>query len=337
MDAYAEDKDVLLNDVFGHLQQLQQQHVTALDEDLLRRAERALDTSTPRELLWRLLQTGEGLLQSLSQDPRPLTRVLERVVLLIPFDELKHVITPEKLEEGLKSPSVSIQLLCLAYLTKAADTPSGATFVAASSPLVQRLVTTWLSADSTEVSERGLEALVALLAVDSPDSTTVVTARDRVGGAQGQGLLWRRIFYDPQVYILFFLWTSLKRSNYELSSKKGLQQATISQARLLDFLGRISVLDWSAIITSTLPDVEADFVDSSTDNQPYGGLLRYAASDMIDSKDFLMEVLRQEFFLKLLNVAQEENNRQVPPRLLQAIQEEVGVDANGGEATGVHL
>lgn len=337
MDAYVEDRDVLLNEVFDNLQQIQQQQTATLNEDLLRRAERALDASTPRELLWRLLQTGEGLIQSLSQDPRPLTKVLERVVLLIPFDELKHVITPEKLEEGLKSPSVPIQLLCLAYLTKAADTPSGASFIAASSPLAQCLVTTWLSVDSTEVSERSLEALVALLAVDSPDSTTVVSAGDQLGGAQGQGLLWRRIFYDPQVYILFFLWTSLKWSNYELGSKKGLRQATISQARLLDFLARISLLDWSTIITSTLPDVEEDFVDAGADKQPYGGLLRYAASDMIDSKDFLMEVLRQEFFLKLLKVAQEENSRQMPPRLLQAIQEEVGDDANGGEAAGVHL
>ena len=337
MDTYVEDKDALFREVFSHFNQVSEQPSTSLNEDIFRRASRALDASTPQDLLWRLLRTGETLLQTLQQDPRHLTRLLERVVLLIPFDELKTSISSDKLEEGLNSPSVPVKLLCLAYLAKAADKPSGASFIAASSSLVQVLVTLWLSVESTEVAERGLECLVALLAVDSPDNTTIVTADNSIGEATGHGLMWRRLFYDPHVYRRFFLWTSLAKSNYDLTTKKGQQQVTISQARLFDFLARTSVLDWASISTSTLPEVEKDFTKTDTADQPYGGLLRYASSDMINSQDFLMEVLRQDFFMKLLTVAQEENSRHVSPRLLQAIQDGAGVDASRQESAGVHL
>lgn len=339
MDAYVEDKDVLFRDVFAHLRNVEQQPGdTKLDDDLLKRLERSLDASTPQQQLWQLLQTGENLLQILQQDPRQLTRVLEKAVQLIPFDELKSSISSEKLEESLKSPSIPIQLLCLAYITKASDTPSGAAFVAASSSLVQRLVTVWLSVESTEVSERALECIVALLVVDSPSSSTLIFAENRAGKALGQGLMWRRIFHDPSVYSLLFLWTSLRRSNHDLKAKKGKQQVTISQGRLFDFLARVAEFEWAAITTSSLPDVEKDFVKSEASSHPYGGLLRYAASDMIDPKDYLMEVLREDFFVKLLKVLEEGGNRDVSPRLLEAIQQEAGVEqAQQSENGGMHL
>ena len=339
MDAYVEDKDVLFRDAFAHLRSVEQQpEITKLDDDLLKRLERSLDASTPQQLLWQLLQNGENLLQILQQDPRPLTRVLEKVVQLIPFDELKSSISSEKLEEGLKSPSIPIQLLCLAYLTKASDTPSGAAFVAASSSLVQRLVTVWLSVESTEVSERALECIAALLIVDCPSSSTLILAENRAGEAQGQGLMWRRVFHDPSVYSLLFLWTSLRRSNHDLETKKRKQQVTISQGRLFDFLARVAEFDWAAITTSSLPDVEKDFVQSDASSHPYGGLLRYAASDMINPKDYLMEVLREDFFVKLLKVLEEGDNRDVSPRLLEAIQQEAGMEqTQQSENGGMHL
>jgi hypothetical protein len=340
MDTYVEDKDVLFKDVFAHLSKVEEQPASlTLDGDLLRRTERSLDASTQRDLLWRLLKAGEQLLQTLQQDPKPLTRLLERTVRLIPFDELKSSITTDKLEEGLKSSSVPIQLLCLAYLTQAADRPSGASFVASSSSLVQLLISVWLAVDSTEVSERALECILALLAVDNPDSVIVVTTDNRIGGAQGQGLMWRRLFHDSEVYSLIFLWTSLRQSRYDLKTKKGQQAVTISQARLFDFLARVAQLDWAAITTSSIPNVEASFMPatSNTINQPYGGLLQYAASYMIDPSDYVMVVLRRDFFMKLLNVVEEGDSRQIKPRLLHAIQQGAGVDTLQVETNGLHL
>ena len=79
-------------------------------------------------------------------------------------------------------------------------------------------------------------------------------------------------------------------------------------------------------------------MQTNSDSQPYGGLLRYAASYMIDRSDILMEVLRQDFFVKLLGIVEESNGRDVSPRLLQAIQQGAGIDTTkDGEDVGMHL
>ena len=337
MDAYVEDKDALFRDVFEHLEKIERDPQVPLDDDLLRRATRSLDNSTPRELQWKVLQKGEQLLQNLQQDPRSLTRLLERDVQLIPFDELKSSISADKLEEGLRSPSFPVQILCLAYITKAADSPSGAAFVAASSSLVQLLVLTLLATDSTEVTERAAEALVALLVVDSPESRTMVAAENRFGEVHGQGLMWRRVFHDPQVYALFFQWTSLLKPSHDLKTKKGQQDVTISQARLLDFVARVAEYDWTAITTSSLPNIERQFMNAVARNQPFGGLLRYTASGMVDSKDFLMETLRRDLFMKLLVTAEEDKGRHISPRLLEAIQHETETEQVTQQTEGMHL
>jgi hypothetical protein len=336
MDSLIEDTDKLFPQVFAHLAAVESQGVP-LDEELLRRADRNLTSTSPKELLWRVLDTGENLLQKIQQDPRPLTRLLERVVSLLPFYELKNSISADKLEAGLQSPSIPIQLLCLAYLQKAADSPSGASFVAASSSLVQCQLTIWLSSESTEVAERSLEVIEALLAVDSPNSTTVLSAGRSFAEAQGHGLLWRRVFHDPGVYVLLFEWTSLTKSRRDLKTKKGAQLVTISQARLFDFIARIAPFNWAAVTTSSLPEIEAPFMTQNADSGPVGGILCYASQYMIDKDDILMKVLRQDFFQKLLGVVENSNSQDISPRLLEAIQEGAGVDSTHSQDGGLHL
>ncbi|RVX69349.1 hypothetical protein B0A52_06944 [Exophiala mesophila] len=338
MDAVIENQDVLFPQVFSHLESVESS-ATPLDEELLRRAARSLDSSSPKLILWRLLDTGERILQTIQQDPQPLTRLLERVISLIPFDELKQSISTDKLEQGLQSLSSSIQLLCLAYISKAADTPSGASFVASTSTLMQTLLNTWLSTENTEIADRALQVIEALLLVDNTNNVTVVVSGEQVGEAQGQGLIWRRIFHDPAVYAILFEWTSLVRSKRDIKTKKGLQLVTISQARLFDFVARSAQLDWSAITTSSLPSIESQYIQEDGSDRPYGGLLRYAASHMIDRGDILMEVLRQEFFIKLLEVIEEKNPSSVSPRLLEAIQQGAGMESTKKESedVGMHL
>jgi len=338
MDQIVEDRSVLFRDVLTQLDNVRATPSTTLDEELLRRASRNADSHTPRTTLWQVLQQGELTLQTLQQDPRPLTRLLEQVVLSLPFDELKETITSEKLEEGLRSPSVPIQLLILSYLLKAADSPSGAAFVACSSSLTASLITTWLSTESTEVADKSLDTISALLHVDSPSTSTFVVAQAASGEVHGQGLLWRRIFSDAQIYTLLFEWTSLTNSKHTVSTKKGLQQATISQGRLFDCIARLAQIDWSQITTSSLPDVERRFMKGDASTQPFGGILRYAATDMIDPSDYLMEVLRQDFFVKLLGVAEETNSTGVSPRMLHAIQAGAGTGLNTEvNGNGLHL
>ncbi|KAK5090692.1 hypothetical protein LTS08_002399 [Lithohypha guttulata] len=339
MDQVVEDRSALFANVLRHLKEVKENPSVNLNEELLLRASRNADSHTPPLTLWETLRTGEETLQILQQDPRPLTRLLEQVVLSLPFDELKTTITSQKLEEGLKSPSVPVQLLILAYLRKAADLPSGAAFVACSPSLTSVLVTTWLSTESTEVSDKSLDTLIALLEVDSPSSSTFVVTHAASGEAYGQGLLWRRIFSDPGVYSLLFEWTTLTtKSRHDVTTKKGLKQATISQGRMLDFISRSVEIDWAQITTSTLPDVEKIYMKGDTSNQPYAGLLRYAVSDMIDPADDLMQFLRQDFFLKLLNVAEESNSRGMPVRLLAELQSNTGIGTgHSANGNGLHL
>jgi hypothetical protein len=332
----------LFQELFAHLAEVEQdpEH-TRLNNDILRDAQNSLSSSTPREIVWSLLANGERLLNIIQEDPRPLTRLLEVDISFIPFDEIKDSIPPQKLVEGLLSPSTSIQVLCLAYLRKAADSPSGVAWVGSNASLVKEFVTTWLASDSTEVTERALEALMILLEVDHVDRTNVVQERGLKGEAQGQGLLWRRLFRDPEIYTLFFHWTSLKSSEYREKTKQAMHKMTISQGRLFDFIARVAGLDWSNITHSHFPDIESRYSSQETQENRGGvSLLQYAASGMVDSTDPLMSFLRRDFFMKLLAIIEEGGGKQeVPPKLLEAIKEDAGEipETPSQSAGGMHL
>src|SRR3984957_5925427 len=237
-------------ELFAHLKVVEEdpQH-KRLNYDILRDAQNNLSSTTLRETIWSLLANGERLLNIIQEDPRPLTRLLEVDISFIPFDEIKDSIPSHKLLEGLLSPSPSIQVLCLAYLRKAADSPSGVAWVGSNAGLVKQFITTWLASDSTEVTERALETLMVLLGVDHVDRKVIVEEKEKglKGEAQGQGLLWRRLFRDPEIYALFFHWTSLRSPEYQEKSKQAIHRLTISQGRLFDFIARVAELDWSNI------------------------------------------------------------------------------------------
>jgi hypothetical protein len=328
-------------EVFAHLAAVEQdpEH-TRLNDDILRDAQNNLSSTTPREIVWSLLANGERLLSIVQEDPRCLTRLLEVDISFIPFEEIKDSIPPQKLVEGLLSPSPSIQVLCLAYLRKAADSPSGVAWVGSNAGLVKKFVTTWLASDSTEVAERALEALILLLEVDHVDRTSVVQEGDLKGEAQGQGLLWRRLFRDPEIYTLFFHWTSLRSSAYPEKTKQAMRKLTTSQGRLFDFIARVAGLDWSNITQSHFPHIESRYSSQEPQDGRGMSLLQYAASGMVDSTDPLMCILRSDFFMKLLALIEEGSGKpEVPLKLLEAMREDVGEGrVNPLQSTGgMHL
>lgn len=230
--------------------------------------------------------------------------------------------------------------------------------------LVRCLIVTFLCVESTEVVERAGEVVLGLLSVDSEDAVTVVSSGDGdesgsgsggLGEVKGQGLMWRRVFLDLEVYGLLFEWTSLVegRGKWDLSTKKGRYAASLSQGRLFDFVAGVARLDWRVVGTSVYGDVEGRFYYSKSSSASatgggggrgernegvYGGLLKYAATGMIDSDDYLMEVLRRDFFVKLLHVIDEENSKGVSSGLRRAIQDGAGVRQEEQSLTnGMHL
>lgn len=341
MDAVKEDSDTLLPPLFTHLNAVESSPTTALDADLLKRAERSLDFSTPQPTLLQVLASGERLLANLQQDPTPLTRLIEKAVSLIPFEVLQPLIPADKLEDGLQSPLLvlhpvaPVQLLCLAYLMRASQSPSGAAFVATNEPLSRCLFEVWLLEEKTEVADRALEVIVALLTVDHPQSNTMMGT----GLAQGQGLFWRRIFQDRALYTFIFEATRGKetaRDTHGLRTPKQQQgMPGITQARLFDFITRVMPLDWVPMTTTAFRDFEDSFYGLG--NTEEGGLLYYAAMHMIDKDDIVMVALRREMFVNLMETV-EKGQGTINARLIETIREESGIRAesmNGVE--GLHL
>ena len=330
-----------------HFSDIRKQPTLRLNEDLLRHAENVFDTNTPHRYLKDILLEGEQLLHLPLSDPERITRLLERVIILIPFDRLKNFITYEKTSEGLKSGSIPIQILCIQYIKQAATRPSGAAWVAYDSALVSDLLTLWLSVEDTRVSEHCRECIISLLRVDSTLMDSMLADPDPnyqgievlSGYVQGHGLFWRRLFYDPQIYRLFFSWTTLlpALSSHDLNTKRGRYQATTSQGRLLSFLEHAAQLDdFTTITTSTLPDVERPFLPILPDGinpdqfepPPYHGLLAYATNVMMDRQDLMMIANRQMFFGQLFHAITEQEQdmtvkrKPMKPELREVIRRE---------------
>lgn len=324
MDTLQEDPEVLSTSLLSHFSTLSSDPVThTLDTDLCQRTSRSLTSSTPSPLLLSLLSSGEALLLTLSQtnaNIEPLTRLLQRTIVLLPLDELLPLLPPTKLIAGLTSGNPPIQVLCLAYLTKLASSPSGAAFVASSADLTDTLLMVWLGTPSTEVAERSLESIIALLEIDTPPASSfpspTTTSNNRSStdyhststpGANTP-LLWRRLFLTPSTYTIFFSQTTPTRSlstqvTAGITPKQFNHKSTTAQARLMDFLTRLSGLNLASITTSFISEVEDKFtLTSSSPTNPYHGLLRYVSGVISSSNDLLMSTLYSEFAANVLRV-----------------------------------
>ena len=341
MDGVREAPEALLPPVFAHLGAVDSSPNTSLDADLLKRAERSLDFSTPQQKLLQVLESGERLLPNLQQDPTPLTRLIEKVVSLVPFEVLQPLIPSDKLENGLQSPLQAtyavapVQLLCLAYLMRASQTPSGAAFVATNEPLSKCLVEVWLLDEKTEVADRALDVVVALLEVDHPQNNIMIGT----GMTQGQGLFWRRIFHDRAIYSFIFEATRGIRSVRDEAGLRTPKQQQgmpgITQARLFDFIARLAPLDWAPMTSTAFRDFEEEFYGLKLTEE--GGLLCYAALHMIDKDDIVMVALRQELFANLMGTIEKAQGN-VSPRLIETIREEFASQPEDtNEAGGLHL
>ena len=193
---------------------------------------------------------------------------------------------------GLSSPSSDINLVILNLLNKACSSSGDAGIIAASPEIVAALVRLWLSTPVTEVATQGLEVLSGLLRVDAttaPEGDANMTGY--TSKVYGQGLMWRRVFHDKDVYELFFSICSLNTIGQ--SGQLSKREKTISQARLLDFI--LTFSNFEQISASQLPEIEKKYGLVS------GGLLDFAAVHMIDWKDdLLMHVTLIDFFTNLL-------------------------------------
>lgn len=166
-------------------------------------------------------------------------------------------------------------------------------------PFILQLIKTWLSAPSVDVGHRATEVLAELLELDSPKRKAGTLSFEMNGGKNelraeptGQGLLWRRIFGDQDIYA----------SMFELCSGGGgldERQTSLAQARLLRLLPRLAVLDMDILRTPLTVSGNAESGSAEKRNTEKG-ILHWASISMIDSSDILMHVTHLDYFADLL-------------------------------------
>jgi len=186
----------------------------------------------------------------------------------------------------------------MAVIEKAARSPSDTAILSIMKGVIEAFIRTWLSTPHVEVGEKATKALGDLLDVDC-DRRTIDKRMDGMEitfrRTPGQGLLWRRIFQDRDIYDLLFNLCSFETigtGENELDER----QKSLAQARLLRILPRLAALDFHTVSHSHFPDVEAEYgLEGET------GLLWFAATHMVNKEeDMLMHITVIDFFAEFL-------------------------------------
>ncbi|KAI1759797.1 hypothetical protein GGR53DRAFT_523590 [Hypoxylon sp. FL1150] len=234
-------------------------------------------------LLPRLLPKITEILKQYQQDPTIICSLAIKLLGPVNFTQALALASEEALIQALRSPAPSANILAMTVLEKAARSPGDAAILAMMNQLVTNFLAQWLSAPQVEVGEKGSRVLGDLLDVDCdtrpPDGVSVNGMEIAVRKAPGQGLMWRRIFHDHDIYDLVL---SLCSTHGPLNT----QQRSLAQGRLLRVLPRLAALNFRAVTWTDFSDLNQRYGNFSGN----GGLLHFAVLHMIDKEDMLMHL-----------------------------------------------
>lgn len=251
----------------------------------------------------KLLPLLSKILPSYTQNPEPLADLSIKILRPMDFTQTLTIVSDENLILALQSPLLSAKLLGINILSKASSSPSHTAALSALKSVVAALIRTWLSSPEVEVGEAATRVLGDLLEVDcecrkSFSSGLISRIKDlnlELEIPSGQGLLWRRIFHDQDIYKLLFSLTGECTSDSE-ECRLDKRQRTLAQGRLLRLLPRLSVLNFQMITQSHFPLIEQLYGNDAS------GLLPFAMINMVDKKDLLMHITLIIFFGELLSL-----------------------------------
>ncbi len=300
------------------------------------------DANTP-PLITRLLPRITEVLGRYEQDPAALCGLAARLLRPLTLAQVVPLAPEAAVVRALRSPAPSANLLAVAVLGKAAASAADAAVLAATMrDAVAGLVACWLAAPQVEVGEAAARVLGDLLDVDCDarppggaggggggrDGRPPVNGDSggRGGGAEivparkppGQGLMWRRIFHDRDIYGLIISLCGgggggdddddggpQRRPDAEATGPRlSDQQRTLAQGRLLRILPRLAVLNLPALARTDFPDLHRRYGDDDDDDEDEdsnAGLLQLAALHMVDRGDRLMHLCLVDFFETLLS------------------------------------
>lgn len=262
-----------------------------LDQPTFEEAELVLAEILSPEHNLQLVSSLSALLPNLQQDPAPAVDLLLRLINRYSYgDILKLGSIPFKDGLAVGEHMSSYNRLIISILNKAASNAADAASVAGLLETVLALVQLWLCTSDTGVAISAQQLLLDLLKIDQQ----IQTGPDSHLPSGGQGLMWKRLFGDQDVYRMFFEACSFaKAGSSPLALSKS--QRTLAQARLMEWLPKVAGMDWNAVTRSNHPEIEADF-------KSQGGLLGFATSHMLDTKDdVLMYRCLIDFYSEILD------------------------------------
>lgn len=261
----------------------------ALDQRLFEEAELVLAETLTPEQKSPLLSSLSALLPNLRQDPSPAVNLLLRLIKDYSYGDILQLGSIPFVHGLLVGQHMaSYNRLIIAILRKATTNAADAASVAGMLDTVKVLVRLWLCTDDTGVAIQCSQLLLDLLRVDQE----ILPDPDAHLPSGGQGLFWKRIFGDSDVYRVFF-WACGQSDQEMVKLAKNMR--TIAQARLMEWLPKVAAMDWNTISRSHHTEVEAEY-------KVKGGLLDFAATQMVDtSDDLLMYRCLIDFYSDLLD------------------------------------
>ncbi|EKD16789.1 uncharacterized protein L3040_006290 [Drepanopeziza brunnea f. sp. 'multigermtubi'] len=291
-----------LEELERHLRHVVDVPETPLDAKLFDEVELQLtDTNIP-PLIPRLLPNLTRILLTYEQDPTILASLSIKLIRPIQFTQVLTLASEDALIQALRSPAPSANLLAIIILEKATRSPGDTAILSIMRGVVESFLRTWLSTPDVGVGEKATMVLGDLLEVDC-DRRSSASITTKMGGLQlaagmapGQGLLWRRVFQDREIYDAIFSLcssTTIGTGEGQLDER----QKSLAQARLLRILPRLATLDFQTITHTKFPDIEKKY------NVGQPGILYFATVDMVNKEqDMLMHITLLDLFAEFLEM-----------------------------------
>ncbi|KAE8443553.1 hypothetical protein EG329_001715 [Mollisiaceae sp. DMI_Dod_QoI] len=291
-----------LEELETHLEVLVEAPDTPLNAKLFDEVELQLTDNNIPPLIPRLLPKLTQILLTYNEDPTILASLSTKLLRPIKFTQALTLASEDALIQALRSPAPAAAILAITVIEKATRSPSDTAILSIMKDVVKNFLRTWLSTPHVGVGEKATQALGDLLEVDcdrrsSADIDTKMSGLQLASGMPpGQGLLWRRIFQDREIYDLIFSlcsFTTMGSGEGQLDER----QKSLAQARLLRVLPRLAVLDFQTITRSHFPDVEGRYGIHEH------GLLYFAAAEMVNKEeDILMHITLIDFLAEFLEM-----------------------------------
>jgi len=265
----------LLPQLEKHLDALQSDPTTPIDERLFESCTLVLGRQISQQDSIALIKRLASQVPQLQQNPSPAINLLTVLLQPYSFSDISSLGTNVDFVNGLDVRALAYNRLLLTLLRKASHSATDTATVAGQPEIAASLVKLWLCTPEAGIAEDAGNVILQLLTVDQEQP---VGPSAGGGAAHGQGLFWKRLFQDHDVYNTFYAACSTKSRNQGFDLTKG--QRTLAQARLLEWLPKVSALDWATVSRSHNSEVEKQYMNTTDPS-----LLTFSTKFMVDYKD----------------------------------------------------